>query len=180
MTQRNRLIKIIHVARRELRLADADYRALLEGATGKTSCTQLNLQQLDAVLAALKKQGFKHRLPADKQRKYSPQSGRARTAEADKIRAIWITMARQGAVNDGSEPGLNAWVARITRQINGGVGVANVGWLDEPLAGQVLEALKQWHGRVLADRLQAAGLQPERGYRARCQQYQWLTGQEGA
>lgn len=177
MTQRNRLITLIHVARRELRLTEADYRALLEGATGKTSCTQLNLKQLDTVLTTLKKQGFKHRLPTAKKTGYSPKSGQARTKEADKIRAIWITMARQGVVNDGSEPGLNAWVTRLTRRTNGGVGV---GWLNDHQAGQVLEALKQWHGRWLGEQLRAAGLLPAPGYRARCDQYQWLTEQEGA
>nr|WP_253264679.1 phage protein GemA/Gp16 family protein [Aeromonas sp. 1805] len=57
-------------------------------------------------------------------------------------------MARQGVIRDGSSCALNAWVQRMTARLNGGVGVAEVGWLDEPLAVKVLEALKRWQHRV--------------------------------
>jgi hypothetical protein len=41
----------------------------------------------------------------------------------------------------------------MTVKLNGGVGVAEVGWLDEALAFKVLEALKAWHRRLMIDAL---------------------------
>lgn len=179
--QRNRLIQLIHVGKRELNLDDTAYRALLEGATGQSSCATMNLKQLDTVLQVLTKSGFKRRLTSDQARRYSPPSGRARTAEADKIRAIWITMARQGFVRDGGEPALNAWVARATVKLNKGVGVAKVGWLDGQLAVKVLESLKKWHRRLMVPEiLRLGGLPVNRyggplGYHELCRVYDYYT-----
>ncbi|KOP35244.1 hypothetical protein AFK69_00085, partial [Xenorhabdus sp. GDc328] len=68
---------------------------------------------------------------------------------------------------------LNAFVQRQTAKINGGKGVAEVGWLDESLACQVLESLKQWHGRLMLGVMHVRGQQlPERrGYDAVCDAY---------
>ncbi|SUP80384.1 hypothetical protein ACILPN_06705 [Yersinia wautersii] len=37
----------------------------------------------------------------------------------------------------------------MTSQLNKGVGVAEVGWLDGWLAFRVLECIKQWHIRLM-------------------------------
>ncbi|HCX7622286.1 TPA: DUF1018 domain-containing protein, partial [Escherichia coli] len=42
---RTSLIKLIHVARRELQLDDDTYRAFLMQKTGKTSCRELTVTQ---------------------------------------------------------------------------------------------------------------------------------------
>ncbi|EEM6850015.1 DUF1018 domain-containing protein, partial [Salmonella enterica subsp. enterica serovar Montevideo] len=44
------LIKLIHVARRDLQLDDDTYRAFLVQYTGKTSCRELTVAQLERVL----------------------------------------------------------------------------------------------------------------------------------
>lgn len=154
---RNRLIQLIHVAKRELKLDEIAYRALLEGATGKASCSAMNDKELERVLAACERAGFKRRKP---KRKYSPRSGYARTAEADKIRALWIQMGKDGFVRDSSETALNRWCQRITLVLNKGVGVGNVSWLDGHLARKVLEALKAWHQREMVQAIANRGGQP--------------------
>ena len=63
------------------------------------------------------------------------------------------TMHQHGFVRDGSETALNSYVQRMTVKLNGGVGVAEVGWLDEAMAFKVLEALKAWHRRLMIDAL---------------------------
>ncbi|WP_413112387.1 phage protein GemA/Gp16 family protein [Thaumasiovibrio sp. DFM-14] len=58
-------------------------------------------------------------------------------AEIDKIRALWISMHKNGIVCDSSETALNKFVKRMT-------GVENVGWLDKGQASVVIEGLKSW------------------------------------
>jgi phage gp16-like protein len=49
----------IHVAKKELALADDEYRAILLAVTGKTSAADLDWRGRDALLAHFKKIGFK-------------------------------------------------------------------------------------------------------------------------
>ena len=61
---RSRLIKLIHVARRDLNMEDSDYRAMLAAMPaleGQTSTAKLSVPNLERVLEALKQRGFKVR-----------------------------------------------------------------------------------------------------------------------
>lgn len=118
-------------------MSEETYRALLEEHTGKRSAADFTPGELELVILICKALGF---VPI-----HRPVS-RA-VPQVAKIRALWAEMARQGIVRDGSGSALNAWVKRMTARLNGGVGVAEVGWLDAPLAVKVLEALKKWSQR---------------------------------
>ena len=159
MTQnkRQQLIRLIHVAKRELKLTDDAYRAALsEAANGKESSAKMNIKELEAVLSLFKTTGFKVKLNG--KRKLSPPSGtKVKTAEVSVIRAVWITMFKHGFLRDGSETALNSYVKRMTVKLNDGGGVDNVQWLDELLAYKVLEALKNWHRRMMVDAIKRAG-----------------------
>lgn len=48
----------IHIAKAELAMADADYRAMLQRVCNKTSCARMNRAELDAVLAEMRRLGF--------------------------------------------------------------------------------------------------------------------------
>lgn len=149
MNNRNRLIQLIHIGKRNLGLDDDTYRALLTATTGKPSCSQLTVKQLDSVLAVMERQGFKRKRSNSKttfKRRLSPKSGNAKHAQIDKIRAIWITMHQQGIIRDGSETALDAYVRRMTKRGNQ-KGVDHVGWLDSRQACVVLESLKSWQTR---------------------------------
>lgn len=156
-----RLLQLVQIGRRELRLAEEDYRALLAGITGASSAKGLDTEQLDQVLEAMKRLGFKPAVKrpvnAGKQPRLSPASGaQVRTAEIGVIRAVWITMHRHGLLRDGSETALNSYVARQTVRLNKGIGVAEVAWLSGELAYSVLESLKHWHKREMVKALQGA------------------------
>lgn len=155
MATRSQLIQLIHVAKRELALDDEAYFAAIGSvATGKISCSQLLDRELEALLESLKAAGFKRRVNRVKKPRLSPAAETpVKAAEITKIRAIWITMHQHGFVRDCSETALNSYVQRMTVKLNGGVGVAEVGWLDEALAFKVLEALKGWHRRLMIDAL---------------------------
>ncbi|WP_429210600.1 gp16 family protein [Aeromonas veronii] len=150
MDKRSRLVRLVQVGRRALALDDECYRDLLASHTGKRSAALLSEQELEQVLTAFKAAGFipkSARHTANK--RLSPAAGsHVRVNEIAKIRAIWCEMARLGIIRDGSETALNHWVQRMTARLNGGVGVAEVGWLDAPLAVKVLEALKKWSSRT--------------------------------
>ena len=158
MSNRNQLIQLIHVAKRELGLDDDVYRLLLESNTAKTSCKSMSIKELESVLSTLENKGFKRKASSNKKsfkRRLSAKSGKVKT-DVNKITAIWITMAKQGFVRDGSASALDAYVRRMTHR-NSGEGVDHVAWCSTNQAYQVLEALKSWHRRVMIDYMDEKG-----------------------
>jgi phage gp16-like protein len=132
------LIKLIHVARRELRMDDDTYRLMLagmKGLDGATSTADLSVPNLVRVLEQLKQRGFK----------VHPKNAQQRPMAADgpsrKIRSMWLTLHGLGAVRDPSEEALAKFVLSMT-------GVAALQWLTGPQASRVIENLKQWQQRV--------------------------------
>lgn len=146
---RTSLIKLIHIAKRDLHLDDETYKATLANAAGgKTSCRDMTVPELVRVLSACQKRGFKIRSKPSN-RGIKPGSLPA------KIRAIWREMHQQGFISSGSDAALNAWLKRGTAGENGGLGVEQLAWLNqEPeLAVKVLESLKRWHRRCMLEKL---------------------------
>lgn len=135
---RIRLIKLIHVARRELRMDDDTYRLMLagmKGLDGATSTADLSVPNLLRVLEQLKQKGFKVRPNKKAKRPLADDE------QSKKIRALWLTLHDMGAVRDPSEEALAKYVLRMTK-------VAALQWLTAAQASQVIENLKQWMGRV--------------------------------
>ena len=147
------VIKLIHVARRELRLDDDTYRALLTSVIpGKSSCRDMSLPELQAVLEAMEEKGFKVK-PRKKPRRLPSPSDTSL-----KIRAVWHTMAADGFIRDDSDAALDRFVQRQTSQINGGKGIASLEWLRGDVASGLLESLKQWHVRDIKKALGERGI----------------------
>lgn len=150
------LIRLIHVAKGKLGLDDETYRAKLQATVGKTSCSAMTYDELKTVYQTFQDSGFKRQFSKKKGAHVSPDSqGKSKAPEIPKIRAIWIAMHQQGFVDSPEESALNAYVMRQTKKLNDGIGVAEVGWLNSPLAYRVLEALKGWHLRVMLSALRA-------------------------
>lgn len=164
MNNRTQLIKLIHVAKRELAMDDDSYRMMLENTVNKQSCSKMNIKELEAVLNAMKSKGFQHKAKAASKsakkpfKRYSPKSNETKSPMITKIRALWITMAKQGFVRDESETALDAYVRRMTLRSKN-EGVDHVGWLPDHQAYQVLESLKNWHRRLMIETLQESGIQ---------------------
>jgi len=132
------LIKLIHVARRELRMDDDTYRLMLagmRGLDGATSTADLSVPNLLRVLEQLKRRGFTVRPNKAKQRPM------AADAQSKKIRSMWLTLHGLGAVRDPSEEALAKFVLNMT-------GVAALQWLNGAQASRVIENLKQWQQRI--------------------------------
>lgn len=135
---RLRLIKLIHVARRELRMDDDTYRLLLAGMReldGATSTADLSVPNLIKVLEQLKLRGFKVRPNKEQKRPLADD------VQSKKIRSLWLELHELGAVRDSSEAALAKFVQGMTR-------VSALQWLNTAQASRVIENLKQWMGRV--------------------------------
>ncbi|AMM81394.1 TPA: regulatory protein GemA [Pasteurella multocida] len=150
-------IQLIHIAKHKLALDEFTYRAFLETTTGKTSCKQMKIAELDSVLTSLESKGFKNKATGFNKKRttkdYSPSSATAVVKHdiALKIRAVWIEMAKQGFIRDGSEQALNQFVRNIINPIlkPRKLMVLNVAALDYEMGAIVLERLKKWREREL-------------------------------
>ncbi|WP_081818745.1 gp16 family protein [Pseudomonas sp. PH1b] len=135
---RLRYIKLIHVARRELRMDDDTYRLMLSGMVGlegATSTADLSVPNLQRVLEQLKQLGFKPR-----PNKVGTRP-RANDEQSRKIRSLWLELHDLGAVRDPSEEALANFVKSMTK-------VSALQWLNVAQASRVIENLKQWQRRV--------------------------------
>ena len=146
--ERNTLIKWVHIAKRDLGLDDDMYRKVLTEITGKTSCSDMNVQQLKTLIEDFKQRGWRKK----PQKRYSPKTSNKNNHDmVDKVRAMWIDMHKVGMTEDGTEAALDSWVKRTTTSLNSGKGIERVEWLRGAPTGLViktLEALKQWQKRV--------------------------------
>ncbi|MBX3447536.1 MAG: regulatory protein GemA [Parvibaculaceae bacterium] len=140
---RKRLIQLIHVAKNERGLDEDAYRDLLERETSKRSCSAMNTTELDKVLAALKRDGFKvKRGPRAVEVASEGLRKRHKLREGQKAlaTALWISLWQLGAVRNKTDEALDAFVERQT-------GIAHLAWLGPQQAHRVIEALKDWCAR---------------------------------
>lgn len=118
----------IHIARKELRLQEAEYRALLQRVARVESAKDLSDKAAAAVIAEFKRLGW-----APKESKRPP----AERADIRKIYALW------GALQAGplDREALRAWVVRRFQ-------VSAPEFLKPPQAREAIEQLKAWQRRV--------------------------------
>ncbi|WP_080964036.1 gp16 family protein [Chromobacterium subtsugae] len=141
---RQRLIRLIHVAKRELALDDDSYRAILQRIGKQVSAADLTVPELNQVLEYLKRNGFKVR---SKARQAAQSRPLAQDEQHKKIRALWLFLHQIGVVKNPAESALAAYVKRIT-------GRDAMQWLAGDQLEQVIESLKKWAMRSLPDLVQ--------------------------
>ena len=132
---RNSKIAKIKIASKTLSLEDDSYRALLKRVTGKESCAGMTSADLDLVLEEFKRLGFKPVKRRAGNRKM------ADSAQAAKIRALWLCLYQMGAVTDPSETALAHFVKRSC-------GIDDLHWIQPGTADQVIKALRGWMVRL--------------------------------
>lgn len=145
-----RHIRAIHTIKSRLKMGDDDYRALLQGLTGKRSSKDCSLTQLRAVRKHL--QGLAERYGVDR----APLRSGMTQAEFEKsyldaseperkIWAMWNALVRAGHIQDKRPQALHAWVKRQTR-------VERLEWCNAAQLETLIESLKQWlRGHGLTD-----------------------------
>ena len=140
---RQRLIRLIHVGKRELGLDDEIYRALLTGCVKKDSTSAMSVPELERVLERMKRSGFKVRVKSARPPAQSrPGRPLAQYPEARKVRALWLFLHQLGAVKNPSEEALAAYVKRIAK-------VDALQWTNGNQTEALIETLKKWAMRYL-------------------------------
>lgn len=144
--ERARLIRLVHVGRRELKLGEEDYRQLLLSEGGADSSAAMSVGQLQRVVDYMKRNGFKVATKAKaarparsrstgRQNGMEPAVHLASDPESRKARAMWLTLHAIGQVRDPSEAALLAYVLRQSK-------VERMEWVRDMVP--VLESLKAW------------------------------------
>lgn len=154
-TAQRKWIQILHVAKKELSLDDAAYRAVLYGAAGVDSARDIKTwQQYNAVLKAFAKLGFKVKAGKAAQsglKKTAPQTGRngdwISARQEYYIRGLWDLASRAK-----DEASLQAMLQRIA-------GVKYIQWISKDNATKVILALR--------DIAKKAGYNPDAPAKAR-------------
>ena len=138
-SERQRLIRLVHIAQRELKLDKETYRAALLTVTGgkKDSCSSMSAAELQLAWITSSASGS-----GASQASTEPPGGHRATSK--KIRALWLLLRDLGAVNNASEEALAAYVKRIT-------GVDALQWIDGRQAERTIETMKKWAMRLLPD-----------------------------
>ena len=128
----------LHIARKELGLAEDDYRAVLLRATGKSSAKAMSLAELDAALTEFGRLGWTPTVATRSGSDLKAGRGAPRPADhpsARKARSLWISLYNLAAVRNGSEAALEAFAARQLR-------VERMQWADQAKCYKLIEALK--------------------------------------
>ncbi|MGN6229137.1 MAG: gp16 family protein [Dyella sp.] len=140
---RNNQLAMIHIAAQQLGMSDDTYRDMLWSIGRVRSAKDLDLAGREAVLKHLAAVGWKD--PRRPVRRPAYQKG----SQAALIRVLWTKLAKAGAVEDGSDKALRAYVRSQSAPYH----PAHVGWDDANLlprtaASKVIEHLKQWCERA--------------------------------
>lgn len=89
----------IHIGKTQLALDEATYRALLSRITGKSSCALMNIKELEAVAAEMKRLGFKQTAPKGKGMR--PHLEQGREALLNKLEALLTVEHKSWRYADG-------------------------------------------------------------------------------
>lgn len=126
------LISAINVAKGNLAMEEADYRALLARVTGKDSLRQMNSDEHTRVLDELRAKG------APRQQPSKGLSG----PYAKKLQALWIAGWNLGVIHNRTD-------AAMLTFIKGQTGIEHTRFLRAAADGKAaVEALKSWVARV--------------------------------
>lgn len=130
----SRTLAAIHVAKKGLGLHDDDYRAMLKAEGGVDSSRDLDDAGARRVMLWFENHGF----TGTNSRKGTAGD---RRPIVQKARALWISLWQLDEVGDRRDSALDAFARRTT-------GKDTLHFCTNGEAGQVVEALKSWMGRV--------------------------------
>lgn len=105
-TDRSKLIQLIHIAKSQVGLSDEDYRAVLESTAKKSSCSDMAVFELNEVLKAMKKLGFRVKKLETKENEIGWDTSKE---QLNYIKGMWELVAR-----DKSDRALYHFIKRIT------------------------------------------------------------------
>lgn len=124
-------IAIVHIAAHQLRMSDADYRAVLLSTAGVNSSRGLNEAGFRAVMLRMEQLGFTHAKPkAASAPQYGHREGMATPAQVATIRKLWASWHGQDDAR-----ALGHWLLRSFH-------VSDLRFVDVATAQKAIEGLK--------------------------------------
>jgi len=148
---RSTMIAKIHVAKKQLALAEESYRDVLVRVTQLDSTSRMTEGQLERVLKEFERLGFR---PTTK------RTGTSKQAQIRMIHAVFADIVALGGVTgegpEAAAAALRAFVVRQTKTKANPQGVSDAKWLDSTSANKVLEGLKGWRTRLRRAAAEAA------------------------
>lgn len=138
-------IAAIHVLKSKLKLSDDDYRALLTGLTGKSSCTAMSAREQAMVRAHMDNLAARMGIPQTSARRAMTgeqfaKAKRQASPKERKVWAIWHQLHRDGKVQDNGARALDAFVRRQ-------VHVDALRFCTDAQLNTLIESLKVWDDR---------------------------------
>ncbi|HUO23678.1 MAG TPA: regulatory protein GemA [Caulobacteraceae bacterium] len=158
---RRAMLGKVHIARKELGLDEATYRAVLLRITGQQSASLCSMGQLATVLKEFGAKGWKPAVFVNPDKQTEPATGKqtdprptapkaASTPMAKKARAMWISLHQLGVVRDPSDRALESFGRRQLR-------VDKLEWADAGQSYKLIEALKAMAERAGWSQIVPAG-----------------------
>lgn len=125
---RNKLLQLVHIAKRQLGMDEETYRSLLSQRFYQNSAKNISYSELIKLVKILQQKGATIRLPRD-----VPQL----SALQRKLWAVWKAVA-----DESTSAALNRYVSRYYAEV--------VDWrdLNSEQTASIIEQLKQWKKRV--------------------------------
>lgn len=133
-------IALIHKAKRDLSIEDADYRALLLRTAGVSSSNAITISRFDAVMAEFRRLGF---VGAPPKRKTKVAAGMTEDRPSARQWKLLEDRARQVGYTGLSEPRFIAWMKPRGH-------VEHPRFLDKTAIQRVIAALGSWIQRKSA------------------------------
>lgn len=133
---RRAMLAKVHIAKKDLGLDDATYRAIVTRVAGKGSSSDCTDPQLGALLAEFTRLGWKP----------SKDTRRSNKPWVRKIYAIWGEL--RPLLDDATDETLRAFVRRQTHSLKNPEGIGDPEWLDAKEGTKVIQGLQGWLGRV--------------------------------
>ncbi len=136
--RRRALLAKVHIAPKQLRMDDDSYRAVLLRETGQISASQCTEAQLETLVKAFERLGFRAVAAARPGGRSGSKPGAARRADhpvARKARAMWISLGYLCAIDDPKEGALEAFAKRQ-------LGCSTLQWANQAQGDRLIEALK--------------------------------------
>jgi hypothetical protein len=123
-------VALLHVAKRDLKLTDGDYRAILSRVAGVDSATDLDAERFELVMRHFAGLGFRSTWT---KRTFGDRPGMASPSQVELIRKLWAEY-RGGADEDDAT--LNTWLDRFHH-------VARLRFVDAQTAARIIPGLKR-------------------------------------
>lgn len=139
---RRGMLAKIHVAKKQLGLADDTYRAVVARVTGLDSAGKASAGDLERLVAEFIRLGFK------------PAPAVSGKSWVRKVYALWKELAP--LLDNATDATLAAFVARQTHSQRNPAGISKPEWLGPKDATKVIQGLQGWLARVKAGKERAA------------------------